>query len=236
MSRAHSSYIPAEQVENATDWNFSAVDQAALRFAAKLKAQAIEEERARDDTARKSGYSEGHAAGYTEGYAEAKRLGQQQLDDYIANQGQQAAQHMAELFTSAQEQLAQSEQTIAKGVLELACELARQVLRRELSTNPNVLQPVVREALGMLSIDHTTAALRLHPQDMDVLADDLQHAFSNLAITLVPDHNLTPGGCLVEAAGTVIDGSVERRWGRAVAALGLDTAWEQPTEAPNDLA
>ena len=38
MSRAHATYIPAEQVENATEWNFSAVDQAALRFAAKLRA------------------------------------------------------------------------------------------------------------------------------------------------------------------------------------------------------
>jgi flagellar assembly protein FliH len=35
---------------------------------------------------------------------------------------------------------------MAQGVLELACELARQVLRHELSVNPNVVQPVIREA------------------------------------------------------------------------------------------
>jgi hypothetical protein len=40
MSRAHSSFIPAEQVNAVADWNFGAVDQAAIRFAAKLKAQA----------------------------------------------------------------------------------------------------------------------------------------------------------------------------------------------------
>ena len=239
MSRAHTNFIPAEQVENATDWNFSAVDQAALRFAAKLKAQALAEERARDDTAHKSGYAEGHAAGYSKGHAEghteATLLGQQRLDDYIANQGQAAVQQMAELFASAQTQLAESEQAIARGVLELACDLARQVLRRELSVNPNVLQPVVREALGMLSVDHKAAALRLHPQDMDVLGDDLQQQFSNLAITLVPDTTLTPGGCQVEAAGAVIDGTVERRWQRAVASLGLDSAWDETVEAPDDV-
>ena len=37
---------------------------------------------------------------------------------------------------------------MAQGMLELACELARQVLRHELSVNPNALQPVIREALG----------------------------------------------------------------------------------------
>jgi len=240
MSRAHSNYIPAEQVENATDWNFAAVDQAALRFAAKLKAQALAEERARDDTARKSGYAEGHAAGFAkgraEGHAEATLLGQQKLDDYVATQGAAAAQQMVALFTSAQDQLAECEQAMARGVLELACEVARQVLRRELSVNPNVLQPVVREALGMLSVDHKAAALRLHPHDMDVLADDLQREFTNLAITLVPDSTLTPGGCLVESSGAVIDGSIERRWQRAVASLGLDAAWEQPAKASDDVA
>ena len=228
MSRAHSSFIPAEQVENATGWNFSAVDQAALRFAAKLKAQALEEERAKDDTARKAGYAEGYAAGFAQGHAQATLEGQKQIDAYIAEQGQHAAQRMAALFAQAQAQLADNEQLIARGTLELACELARRVVRRELSSNPQVLQPVVREALGLLTVDTRVAALRLHPQDMDVLSAELQREFPNLSITLVPDSSLTPGGCQVEAAGSGVDGTVQRRWQRAVAALGLDAAWERP--------
>ena len=120
----------------------------------------------------------------------------------------------------------QSQQTLAQGVLELACELARQVLRRELETNPNALQPVVREALGMLTVDTKMAAVRLHPVDLDVIAEDLVRDFPNLNLTLVPDANITTGGCLVEAAGTVVDGTVQRRWHKAVASLGLESSWE----------
>ena len=231
MSRAHSAYIPAEKVENATDWNFSAVDHAAVRFAAKLKAQALEEERARNDTERKAGYADGYAAGFAQGHAQATLEGQKQIADYIANQGQEIADRMAQVLLSAQSQLAQSEQTIATGVLELACALARQVLHRELTANPNVLEPVVHEALGMLTSDSRAAVVRLHPHDLDVLGDGVQRAFPNLTITLVPDSHVTAGGCLVESAGSVVDGTVERRWERAVAALGLDSAWELPAAA-----
>ena len=227
MSRAHSSFIPAEDVVAASDWAFDPVDQAALRFAAKVKAQAEAEDRARDNTAHQAGY----AQGYAQGHAQATLEGQRLITDYIANQGQQAAQQFLLLFQSAQEQVHASQQTLAKGVLELACELARQVLRRELSTNPNALQPVLREALGMLSVDTKLAAVRMNPVDLDVVADAMAREFPNLNLTLVPDAGVTAGGCQVEAAGSVVDGTVERRWHKAVASLGLESSWEQALDA-----
>lgn len=222
MSRAHSTFIPAEKVADASNWAFDPVDQAALRFAAKVRAQAEAEDRARDNAAHQAGYAEG----YAQGHAQATLEGQRLINEYIATQGKDAAHHFLGLFQAAKTQVEQSQQALAKGVLELACELARQVLRRELSTNPNALQPVVREALGMLTVDTKMAAVRMHPVDMDVLAEDLVREFPNLQLSLVPDANLTAGGCLVEAAGAVVDGTVERRWHKAVASLGLESSWE----------
>jgi flagellar assembly protein FliH len=223
MSRAHSSFIPAEQVVEANNWAFDPVDQAALRFAAKVRAQAEAEDRARDNLAHQTGYAEG----YAQGHAQATLEGQRLIQQYIDGQGQDAANHFLALFQSAQDQVEQSQQAMAKGVLELACELARQVLRRELNVNPNALQPVLREALGMLTVDSRMAAVRMHPVDLDVLADDLVREFPNLKLNLVPDATISPGGCLVEAAGTVVDGTLQRRWHKAVAGLGLESVWEQ---------
>jgi flagellar assembly protein FliH len=223
MSRAHSSYIPADQVVDANSWSFDAVDQNALKFAAKVKAQAEAQDRVRDEAARQVGFADG----YAQGHAHATLEGQRLIQDYIDSQGQDAAQHFLNLFKTAQDQVEQSQQAMAKGVLELACELARQVLRRELTVNPNALQPVVREALGMLTVDSKMAAVRMHPVDLDVFAEDLAREFPNLSLTLVPDASVTAGGCLVEAAGTVVDGTVQRRWHKAVASLGLESDWEQ---------
>ena len=56
----------------------------------------------------------------------------------------------------------------------------------------------------------------------------LRKEFSHLSLSLLADANITPGGCLVEAAGTVVDGTIEKRWSRVVCKLGLESAWEMP--------
>jgi flagellar assembly protein FliH len=234
MSRNHARIIPGEEIGSISDWDFVDVDTSTSRFAAKVAAQALAEEQARETSLRQSLLSEGHAQGYAEGYAEghaqghahATLEGQKQFNDYVAHEGRVAAESLSQLFATAQSQLAEAEQVMAKGVLELACELARQVLRHEMSTNPNALQPVVREALSVLAIDSKAALVRLNPLDMEVLSEVLRQEFSNLSLTLLPDSSISRGGCLVEAAGTVVDGTVEQRWRKTVAALGLDAPWE----------
>lgn len=232
MTRSqHSRFIPGEEVGTVTEWDFGAVDQTSVRFAAKLKAQAQIEEQAKEENVRKAGFADGYSQGYTQGHAQATLEGQRQITEYIATQGQETARTFGQLFETASAQLAESEQVMAKGVLELACEVARQVLRHEMSTNPNALQPVVREALSVLAIDSKAALVRLNPLDMEVLAEVLRQEFSSLSLTLLPDSSMTRGGCLVESAGTVVDGTVEKRWKRAVASLGLDSAWEDDHDA-----
>ncbi|MDT8992904.1 flagellar assembly protein FliH [Curvibacter sp. APW13] len=234
MSRGKNSFIPGEDIAQVVDWSFAAVDSQSDRFAAKLRAQEMQEALQKEENLRQVGYAEGYGAGYSEGFAkgheQAALAGQQQLDDYIAQQGQAAAERFSRLFEQVQLQLAQQEQQIAQGLLEMACEIARQVLRKELSINPNLLQPVIREALGMLVLDNRAATVRLHPVDADVLAGTVREDFAGLALNLVPDASVTPGGCMVECAGAVVDGTVEKRWQKAVARLGLESRWEQDND------
>lgn len=238
MTRFSNKFIADEDIIAVTDWSFGAVDQASIRFAAKIKAQADAEtltkqteEQAKVDAIRQSGFTKGFEDGFAQGQAQATLEAQRQLADYIRHEGQQAADHFTQLFGSAQQQISNSEQAIALGVLELACEVARQVVRRELSVNPNAVMPVIRESLTVLLSDAKTAVIRMNPLDVDILADDLRNEFSNLAISTVTDAAVTRGGCLVEAAGTVIDGTVERRWQRSVASLGLESNWESEHDA-----
>jgi flagellar assembly protein FliH len=230
MSREYAKFIPGEEIRDAVDWSFTAVDQSASKFAAKLKAQAEAEEQAKIAGVRQLGYAEGHEKGFSEGYAQghakATLEGQRQLNDYIQTQGSEAARTFAQLFAAANAQIADAEQVMAKGVLELACDLARQVLRQELSVNPNALLPVIRESMTMLVADSKAATIRLSHQDCEVLGDTLKQELVGMSLSIVADASLSRGGCIVESAGTVIDGTLERRWSRSLANLGLDNAWE----------
>lgn len=226
MTRNQSRFISGEELGTVAGWEFAAVDQASVRFAAKVRAQEAAEEQTRENVARQAGYTDGFAQGHAQATLEGQRL----IAEYIASQGQDAARHFGRIFESADAGIAESQQAMAQGVLELACELARQVLRHELSTNPNALQPVIREALSVLSTDSKAALVRLNPLDLDVLEEVLRQEFSALSLTLLADASVSRGGCLVESAGTVVDGTIEKRWSRAVARLGLESSWEVPLD------
>jgi flagellar assembly protein FliH len=234
-SRTASRFIPREEINQLTRWDFADVDEARLLLAQQeleREQQALLlEQQAREQAihkqGREQGYAEGYAAGFEQGKAQAEAEAKKQLNDYIAKQGRVMAQQFGTLMASASEQLEVAEQIAAQSVLELACELARQVLRKEVAGQPeDVLLPVIREALGQLFHDVRAVQVRLHPQDLEALQDVLVEEFPTLKLTLQPDTSLSRGGCIVEAAGTVIDGRLEKRWMRAVGRLGQSLPWE----------
>lgn len=225
-----SRFIPGEEIDAVARWDFGDVDADLLQIEADARAladaQARERQAQRDAERDAQVRQQAYAEGFAQGQATATLRAQQQHEEYVENQGQDAARRYGQLLVDAREQLAASEQVMAQGVLELACVLARQVLRHELSVNPNALQPVIREGLQMLADDTKAAVVRLHPLDLDMLQQVLQTEFAALQLTLTPDSAIEQGGCLITAAGAVVDASLETRWRRAIAKLGLEVQWD----------
>lgn len=227
MRSSYSRFIPGEEIDAIAEWRFGAVETAARLLEEQEKARLQEEQ---TQTLREEGYAQGFADGQAHGHAQALGEAQQQVRAFLDNQGQETARQLAELVASAHAQLDAAEQVAARGMLELACELARQVLRHEISTNPNVLLPVIREALTPLLADSKSTVIKLHPLDLDMLQDVLRAEYPNLPLTLLADASLSRGGCLVQSAGTQIDGTLEKRWTRAVGQLGLALPWQEATD------
>lgn len=189
-----------------------------------------------------------HQEGFTQGMQEGMRQGteqglqqaraeaeqqlahteqqwQQRLHDYQTNIGNEAAQHLAAVVAEAQNGIRGLQQQMAPDLLQLACDIARQVVRQELRSNPQALLPVVREALDMLGAETKPSTVRINPEDWAHLEPHLRAAMSNPRIEWLADASVARGGCRVECNGAHIDGSLERRWQRAVAALGLVSTW-----------
>jgi flagellar assembly protein FliH len=217
-------FIPGEEIDAVSRWSFADVDAAAMLLEQQTRDRELNEHL---ETARQQAHAAGYADGFQQGRAQTLLDAQKQVSDYINKQGAETAQQLGALISSAAEQLETAEQLAGQAVLELACELARQVLRHEIASNPNTLLPVIREALGQLFSDSKAVQIKLHPLDLEVLQDVLQEEYPNLPLTLQPDATLTRGGCLVESAGTVIDGRLEKRWARAIGRLGQNLSWEE---------
>jgi flagellar assembly protein FliH len=228
--RNDSRFIPGEEIGAVVQWQFGAIDTAAQLLAAQVKARQAHEVAGQTESQMKEVYQNGYAAGLEQGKLQAQADLQLQMQEFLSHQGQDAADKLTGLFESAQSELQACEQVMAKGALALACELARQVLRRELTVNTDVVIPVLSEAVGLLGAEIKSAVVKMHPTDIAALGERIQTDFAGIGLSLRADEDVLQGGCLVESAGAVVDGTLQKRWQRAVGTLGLSSNWEIPSE------
>ncbi|MBV8617591.1 MAG: flagellar assembly protein FliH [Curvibacter sp.] len=227
-ARQYARFIPSEEIDDFSQWQFGEVDEE-RRLAALAMAEQEAEAVAPDPELMQKAWDEAYQRGLAQGRTEGRLEGQRALDAYVADQGAQARRGLEQLMQGLQSNFTQLEQEVAQSVLEMACSLARQVVRQELATRPELLAGVVREALGMLTADSRVATVRLCPQDHERFVPDLKEALAEPGLRWLPDPALSAGDCMVEAAGAEVDGRLSRRWSRAIAALGLERNWEEPS-------
>lgn len=167
---------------------------------------------------------------WAEGFALGRAQGEQETRAAMAEPLQQALQanalRMGELLHGMADQLLSSEQKISRQLLELACDIARQVVRQELKVNTRQLRTVIGEALEMIVDDGLPATVRMHPDDLALMKDSLIETLGENAPEFAADVTITPGGCLIHTPSMAVDATVEKRWARAVGNLGLSVDWE----------
>jgi flagellar assembly protein FliH len=172
------------------------------------------EEPAVDELAaiRQRAADEGHQVGYAAGQAAAR----------------EEAVRLQRAVESLEQALTEIDQQVADELLALAVEIARQVVRREISAHPEAILGVVHEALEQLPHQHAT--IYLSPQDSSLVRSHLGDSLAHAGHRILEAPHLKPGDCLVEVGGSQIDAKVATRWRRVIESLGIESAWTEPEE------
>ena len=175
---------------------------------------------------------EGHAQGLLEGRAQTQQQWQQRMDDHVSGEGRESVRRVNSVLQGLEDNFKQMQSATAQELLNLACDIARQVVRQELRSQPQALLPVIREALDMLVEESRPVTVRLNPADFEVLDEPLraEHG-AHSRIQWVGDASIPAGDVKVESGGAEIDGGLDKRWRRAVAALGLVSTWYEGEKA-----
>lgn len=159
----------------------------------------------------KTGYEQGYAQGQAEGHAAA-----------IAAVHEQARQLRA-LALSLPPALHIAESGVAEDLLALAMDLARQVLGRALTADPQAMLAVVQELLQAEPALVGSPQLFLHPDDAQLVSEHLAEELQAIGWRMRPDTSILRGGCRVMASSGERDASLETRWERVAAALARNT-------------
>lgn len=170
------------------------------------------------------------SAGYQDGY----RDGLVALDGFKQSYAAQITSQVGALVQSFGQQLDDLQHDMARALAVSATQLARQIVRSELAQRPELVAAVAQEAVDTLLLSARHVTLRVHPDDQALVAQGAGDVLQARGARLLVDAAITRGGCMVESDIGVIDASVEARWRRAAAALGIDQGWNGAPAASDD--
>ncbi|MCW7540552.1 FliH/SctL family protein [Aquabacterium sp. A7-Y] len=170
--------------------------------------------------------NEARQSGYKDGY----RDGLSALENFKQSYAAQITAQVGQIAASYQAQLDALEQQLALSLAQVASDIARQVVRTELSTQPELIEAVAQEALSTLVHSARHVRVLVHPNDHQLLTERGQLDLESRHARLLSDAGVTPGGCVVEADIGVVDAAIETRWRQVTAALGQRSEW---TDTPD---
>ncbi|MBV8553642.1 MAG: hypothetical protein JOY54_20275 [Acidobacteriaceae bacterium] len=93
-------------------------------------------------------------------------------------------------------------------LVQLSLAVARRILHRELNTDPESIQGIIRAALEKLN-QRDVLRIRVHHAIADAVRSSLQLAGRSSAMVVVSDPNLTPGSIVFETGFGELDASVD---------------------------
>ncbi len=114
---------------------------------------------------------------------------------------------------------------IADLVLELALDVARQVVAGELAVRPERILEVINLALKQLTETTQEARLLLHPEDAALVRPQLEGVLDRNRLRIVEDIRVERGGCLIETPLGDLDATLATRWRQVVQVLGSNRQW-----------
>jgi flagellar assembly protein FliH len=157
------------------------------------------------EAARAEGFAEGLAAGRVEGEQTCGRM-----------------KLLAESFSSTLDNL---DFRLADMVLELALDIARQVVAGELAVRPERILDVVNLALKQMAETSREARLLLNPDDAALVRPHLDQVLDKNRLRIVEDARIVRGGCLIETSQGDLDATLPARWRQVVQVLGSNQNW-----------
>lgn len=154
-------------------------------------------------------HEQGYAAGYAEGIAKARS----------------SAARIDAVMLSLQQSIKELDQHVADQLLATSVEIANQMLRQSLHIRPDLLLPVVREAVAALHPHSGHPALFAHPDDVKLIRTQLGDQLAHNNWRIIEDATLTAGGCRVELGASEVDATIETRWRRIIESIGISQEW-----------
>lgn len=162
------------------------------------------------------GYAQGYEIGVEQGHKDGFEGGHAKLEKLLTER----IQRLDSVLTFISEPLSNLDEQVVSQLSDMSILISRQLIRRELHTDPGQVIAAVREAMTALPVNTRDTRIFLHPDDAVLVREVFSISEEReQSWKLIEDPSLTRGGCRIEAENSKIDATVENRMNQVVASL-----------------
>jgi flagellar assembly protein FliH len=155
--------------------------------------------------------AEAHKEAFEQGLEEGRNAGRAEVKAQV--------DRLAGMFYDLAKPFDALDAEVERELLTLAMALARQIVRRELKTDPTQIIGIIREAIAALPVATRDVRVHLHPEDALVVKQHLAPTENERAWTIIEDPVMARGGCQVTTNTSRIDARLETRLGSILSEL-----------------
>lgn len=148
-------------------------------------------------------FEQGHEEGLAKGYEEGLEM--------AAAQVAQNLQVLTKLTAYVREPLAALDDQVDDELVRFVLAITRQVVRREVSVDPQQIVAVVREARAALVDVRGSLRIALHPEEAVLVREMFTSDESLAGIAIEEDPSISRGGCTLNSDTSFVDAQVESR-------------------------
>jgi flagellar assembly protein FliH len=156
-------------------------------------------------------YEEGRREGFEFGHKEGLERARKDHEHY--------KDQFDRLLKTFEQPLRELDNQIERELLTLVIAIVRQLVRREVKSDPNLIIGVVREALSILPVNSRSVRLLVHPEDAELIREIYALGDSEVGWQLVEEPVIDRGGCKVVSETSQIDATLDSRLTSLIAPL-----------------
>jgi flagellar assembly protein FliH len=211
--------IPKEKLSAYERWEMASFgdDRPSAQHQSRSQAERAQQQAADLAKLSEEARQQGHAEGFEQGRKAGLEAGRADAAHEIAR-----LREMSQNFVT---EIARVDETVADEMLNLALDLSKAMLKTALKIRPELVLPVISEAIRYLPSVQQPALLVLNPQDAEIVRAHMADELDKAGWRVTEDVRMERGGCRVETASNQIDAAIDARWQRIAEALGRQSDW-----------
>ena len=148
-------------------------------------------------------YQQAYEEGYAEGFEKGKQDGKQSLTSLKTT--------LENAVAFVQQPLQDLNQDVVQQMFDLVVSITRQLVRREIKTDPGEIVAVIRDAINLLPISKNQIVIALHPEDNALLKELFTTMGEAEQWRFIDDIGLQRGDCKITSDISSIDATLETR-------------------------